>query len=236
MKAIVLPAFAVALALSPGFALEARSAAAPFNPRDLEGVWLEDLPADGHPMMQINYPLNDKYARILKARAALHAQGKTFDGEMNPCVPGPIVRMMTAAVGAPVEIGAVHDDHYIVTKENGSIYRIYMKRGHKGWDDITPGQYGDAVGHWEGDTLVVDSIGLGGNSDIDGVTPHSDKFHVVQHIRRTAADKLEDRLTLDDPLAFTHAIDITVTYTAKPGWEMGEFFCTNDREVSAPAP
>jgi hypothetical protein len=136
--------------------------------------------------------------------------------------------MMTTPV-APLEITERRDDRLVVTKPNGSIYRIYLKRPHLGPDDLTPGLYGDAVAHWEGDTLVVDTIGLGGSQDIDGRTPHSDAMHVVQRLRRVAYDKLENRITIEDPKAFTRPVVGVVTYGLEPELELDEFFCVNDR-------
>jgi hypothetical protein len=46
--------------------------------------------------------------------------------------------------------------------------------------NLQPSWYGDSVGHWEGDTLVVDTVGLNDRTWVDGFgTPHTDKIHVV---------------------------------------------------------
>ncbi|HTK34034.1 MAG TPA: hypothetical protein VL358_01950 [Caulobacteraceae bacterium] len=229
MKSLVIAAIAVSGI--GGVAPPAHAAAPParpaaFGPRDITGVWMQT----GRPQ-QITYPLTPEYQAILAKKLADIAAGKP--AEANPCVPGPLVRMMTLPV-APLEIARVSDDRFVVTKENQSIYRIYLNRGHKSPEDLTQGLYGDAVGHWEGDTLVVDTIGLGGSTEIEGRTPHSDAMHVIQRFRRISADTLENRMTIDDPKAFTHPVEVTATYTAHPDWELGEFFCTNERMVVGP--
>jgi hypothetical protein len=60
------------------------------------------------------------------------------------------------------------------------------------------------VGHWEGDTLVVDSIGFNTKTTLDQVgTPHSEDMHVITRIRRTGPENLEFFITIDDPGTFS---------------------------------
>jgi hypothetical protein len=67
--------------------------------------------------------------------------------------------------------------------------------------------YGESVGHYEGDTLVIDTIGLNDKTDTDRFgTPHSDEIHVVERYRVSADRKtLEVRFTVEDPRFFTTA-------------------------------
>jgi hypothetical protein len=220
MKAVVLSAVIASVCAGQVLAAPAPGAGG-YDPHDLSGVWMQSTRPPVGP-----YPLTPEYAEILKKRMDAIKAGKP--AEANPCVPGPIVRMMTFPT-SPLEIAHIHDDRIIVTKENGSIFRIYLKRPHKDPEDLTQGLYGDAVGHWEGDTLVVDTIGLGGSAEIEGVTPHSDAMHVIQRLRRTDANTLEDRMTVEDSKAFTAPVNVTILYTSHPDWELGEFFCTNER-------
>jgi len=70
--------------------------------------------------------------------------------------------------------------------------------------DLEPSWYGDSVAHWEGDTLVVDTVGLDKRSWVDGFgTPHTDKLHVVERYHLRSPDTLEVSFTVDDPGAFT---------------------------------
>ena len=64
--------------------------------------------------------------------------------------------------------------------------------------------FGDSVAHWEGDTLVVDTVGLDPRSWVDNfATPHTDKLHVVERYRRRDAGNLDVTVQVDDPGAFT---------------------------------
>ena len=70
--------------------------------------------------------------------------------------------------------------------------------------DLKPSWYGDSVGHWEGDTLAVDTVGLDKRSWVDGFgTPHTDQLHVVERYHLRNPDTLEVSFTVDDPGAFT---------------------------------
>ena len=70
--------------------------------------------------------------------------------------------------------------------------------------DPDPSWYGYSVGKWDGDTLVVDTIGFNNKSWIDGNGhPHSDEMHVVERYRRVDHDTLELTMTIDDPKAYT---------------------------------
>jgi hypothetical protein len=117
-------------------------------------------------------------------------------------------------------------------KENvGALYRVYLNRPHKPADELYPLFYGDSVGHWEGNVLVVDTVSLGATSAFDLITPHSDALHVVQHLRRRSYDTLEDEITFDDPKALTMPITATAVFKLHTDWELEEYECTNERLI-----
>ena len=67
-----------------------------------------------------------------------------------------------------------------------------------------PSWYGESVGHWEGDTLVVDTVGLNAKTFVDNYrTPHTEKLHVVERYRLVQDGKvLEVNLRVEDPDTF----------------------------------
>lgn len=78
---------------------------------------------------------------------------------------------------------------------------------------VKPSWFGDSVAHWDGDTLVVDTVGLDKRSWVDVFgTPHTDKLHVVERYRRTAPDGLNVTINVDDPGAFTTPWSAVITY------------------------
>jgi hypothetical protein len=230
MKSVVLAAIAASTFAGSALAAPAAQPAAAarpdsraYNPRNLAGVWTHATrPNFGR------FPLTPEYEAILKKREEDEKAGRPYVRGGNPCIPGPLVMMMSLPTG-PLEFAPINDERMLIAKSNGSIYRVYFNRPHPAPEDVEPTLFGDAVGHWEGDTLVIDSVGLGGAGDIEGRTPHSDATHVVQRIRRTAFDKLENQITIEDPIAFTRPVTGVVTYNLTPNIELAEFYCTNDR-------
>jgi len=118
-----------------------------------------------------------------------------------------------------LNLGVLHD-----------IRRVYIDgRGHT--PDADSSFSGDSVGHWEGDTLVVETIALRGGTLDRGGIPFSDKLKVVERFRRTAPNKIEDKMTLVDPEAFQEPFQFTRTYTQMPaGSRFEEYICENNRD------
>ena len=91
----------------------------------------------------------------------------------------------------------------LVNQEDVEMRRIYLNVPHSA--RVTPSWYGESVGHYEGDSLVVDTIGLNGKTYIDNFrTPHTDKLHVVERFRMIDGGKgLEASIHVEDAGAFT---------------------------------
>jgi hypothetical protein len=99
-------------------------------------------------------------------------------------------------------------------------------------DDANPTWYGHSVGHWEGKTLVVDTVGLNDKFWLDSAgTPHTEKLHLIERYTRTDYNTLQRVVTIDDPGTFTKPFE--VTYTAKlgePDSEIIEYFCIENNQ------
>jgi hypothetical protein len=88
---------------------------------------------------------------------------------------------------------------------------------------------GDSRAHWEGDTLVVDTINLREDTNMDRYgSPHSDATTIVERIRLAEPDVLENRVTVNDPKAFTKPWEYTIRYrrAGKGNDELHENTCT----------
>ena len=208
-------------------AKEAAHKARSFDPRDLRGIWMQtrDRPFK-------SYPYNAEYEAILQQRKADEAAGKPFQVSQDRCLPAGLAASMTTGA-YPIEIFYQKGNQEIlIQKENlGAQYRVFLNRGHKSADELYPLFYGDSVGHWEGDVLVVDTISLGATSALDLIAPHSDALHVIQRFHRVSYDTLEDELTFDDPKALTHPVKGVAIYKYQPDWEFEEYECTNERLI-----
>ena len=92
---------------------------------------------------------------------------------------------------------------------------------------------GDSIGWYEGDTLVVDTVGLNEKTWIDrGGLPHSDQLHVIERIRRPKHEALEVTITIDDPKAYTKTWSGYRNYKLEPTWNIKEFICADNADYN----
>ena len=96
---------------------------------------------------------------------------------------------------SPDKVTLIHDG-------NAEMRHIWLDAGH--YDNLRPTGYGESVGHYEGDTLVVDTVGLNDRTYLDNWrTPHSDKLHVTERWRPIEnGEQLEVLITIEDPETF----------------------------------
>ena len=142
------------------------------------------------------------------------------------CLPPGMPAMMSMPYG--MEVMQTKDKITFFSELNDALRRVYLdgrKPSAKVLDDPTYAGY--STGHWEGDTLVVDTIALHPNSFIEGFSPHSDAMTVKERIRFVGPGVLEDRITVNDPKALTKPWETVRTYRkAMPGNdELREFAC-----------
>lgn len=123
-----------------------------------------------------------------------------------------------------------------------SYYRLIPTDGRKHSDDPDPSFFGEEVGHWDGDTLVVDSIGFKDDKVwIDeNANPHSDQLHVVERWTRPDADHIHVETLIEDPKFYTKPFTYQRTWLAgKPDQILGEYSCSEnniDRDHLGPGP
>ena len=108
---------------------------------------------------------------------------------------------------------------------------IYMDgRPHPG--DLDPTFNGHSIGRWDGDTLVVDTVGIKTSLTMGMGINHSDKLHIVEriHLAKNDADTLTDEMTIDDSLALEKPWRLSLSYKRSRTDELIEFVCEeNDR-------
>jgi hypothetical protein len=121
----------------------------------------------------------------------------------------------------------------IVLSEDIFTYRqIHMDgRGHP--KDADPTWMGHSIGHWEGDTLVVDTANFNDKSWMPFGRPHTEQLRVVERIRRPDEGHLEYEFTVDDPATFTRPWTVKYATTLLAGDEIGEYICTeNEQDIT----
>ena len=105
-------------------------------------------------------------------------------------------------------------------------YRTIYLDGRKHPEKLTPSYYGHSIGWWEGDTLVVDSVGYSEGFWLDrGQLPHTEKLHLIEKYTRTALDTMKYELTIDDPGAYTAPFTGTSNLRWENGTELFEYVC-----------
>src|SRR5438105_2170192 len=155
------------------------------NPPDLSGAWGPYRGGRGAdpklaPPPATPIVLKPEYAKPYEARRAAEAEanrrGEPLVSAGVLCVPYGVPSMMSVAI-YPVEIIQTPKQVTIVAEAFSEVRRIYVDKPQLKIDDVPPGYYGRSVGHWEGDTLAVDTVGIKESVQYQRM-PHSDQIHI----------------------------------------------------------
>lgn len=204
---------------------------------DFSGVWGPYRGARGADPKLAAVPagpivLKPEYAKTYDARRAAEAAGNQRGEPLATssvlCVPYGVPSMMSVAV-YPIEILQTGRQVTIIAEAFSEVRRIYLNKPQSKIDEVPPGYYGRSVGRWEGETLVVDTVGIRESVQYQRV-PHSDQMRITERIQLVAPDILHDQITIEDPVVLEKPITYTLAYRRMPDYEMVEFVCDNNRE------
>jgi hypothetical protein len=113
--------------------------------------------------------------------------------------------------------------------EYDHVVRYIYTDGRKHPAGLKTSYNGHSIGHWEADTLVVDTIGFNGKNWLDRVGhPESTQMHIVERIRRTDEKTLQVDLTFDDAKSYTKPWPAQILFKAHPEWEIMEHVCEDN--------
>jgi hypothetical protein len=206
----------VCLAVTPASAAQNSPARARAFARlpDWSGMWLTDTwisdvngrpKGEKPPVPQFagHPPYNPAWDAEYRKRA-----GAAGEGVGKNCI---IDFPATMESPQPFEL-IVTPEETVYTAGDGTFRHIYTDgRGHPA--DVWPTVTGHSIGHWEHQTLVVDTIARSPGPDrFMGRAAYSEKARFSERIRMTGKDSMEDQMTIDDPVAFTHPWTVTLTY------------------------
>lgn len=190
---------------------------------DLTGVWMERK-------FQPKMYLNGDPPLLSWAETKFKAINVTTDDPNLDCLPEGVPRVMF--IPLPMEIIQI-PGRVLMVQEAWSQWRRIYTDGRQHPKDLDATFMGHSIGKYEGDTLVVDTIGFNEKTWLDHVgLPHSDALHVVERIRRVDHNTLQDDFTIDDPKTFTKTWTAQQLYDLKPDWEIAEFVCDNNKYAS----
>lgn len=149
------------------------------------------------------------------------------------CLPPGIPRLMNTPF--PMQIYQLTDRILQVYEGGAHMWRIiYMDgRAHPKGDQLNPTYLGHAVGHWEGDTLVVDVVGFNDRTWLDAAGhPHTEQLHVIERYTRLDTDTLHYQVTIDDPGAYAKPWTVGWKIAWQRGWDPLEYVCQeNNKDV-----
>lgn len=211
--------------------------AAKASPRaDISGTW-ERTPDDwfgedpddpvhpGGPM-----PLKPAYAReyaeLKKRQAAANEAGTPLVTTSSRCLPEGMPVMMAALF--PIEI--IHDDKQVIVLGEylQQVRRIVLDEPMPALKDLDPSYQGYSRGHWEGDTLVVQTRGVRTDDVMFYDVPHGSEMTITERLRLKSPDLLENQVQIDDPQVLTGPYRFTFDYK-RSDYRIHEYVCENNQ-------
>ena len=159
---------------------------------------------------QPTFPMGDPNAPILKpwAREVIRKTnetilaGKPMFSLHATCRPAGVPDFLLLPMTIPMYIVQGPKEVLLILEDFGDVRRVYLNAKHS--PHLKPSWYGEAIGHYEGDTLVVDTIGFNDKTPVDHFqTPHTTQLHVVERYHLIDGGKtLEVNVHVEDPGAF----------------------------------
>jgi hypothetical protein len=172
-------------------------------------------------------PLHD-WARALTNFRHLNSLA---DEPHTRCKPSPGPRQFVTPYGIEIVDMPELKRIYILDVGGPHTFRtIFMDgRPHPSGKDLNLTYYGHSIGRWEGDTLVIDTVGINERSwmNRDGI-PHTDRLHLIERVTRTDFNTLKYEVTIDDPGAFRETWNSGFSLGWSPGVEMFEYLCQDN--------
>jgi hypothetical protein len=191
---------------------------------DLTGVWVGGLPvgniAQGMP--------NKEPVPMLPATKAKMASHQAKDDPQAQCLPVPPPR----ATPYPWRI-VVTPTHAFFLYEMYDYRQVFMDgRKHPPLDELDPTWKGHSIGWWEGDTLVIDTVGFNGKIWLDN-TGHvsTDKLHTIERYTRKDLGNMDIQITIDDPGAYAKPFTVNGVARLMPKEdELLEYICNENNQ------
>src|SRR5262245_10569142 len=194
---------------------------------DLSGMWQAEANPYRFDLIQ---DLQDEVVFRPAAEATFLPRVKDFrhDDPLTNCLPGgpsDMINTMYRIMQSPAILAVLYES------PTGRYRQIYMD-GRKLPDDPNPTWLGYSVGHWEGDTLVVESAGFNDRTWLDRAGhPHSEKLRVNERFRRVDFGHMKYQITFNDPETLTKPLTLSLAVNFRPDTDMLESVCNeNNRD------
>jgi hypothetical protein len=185
---------------------------------DLTGIW------NGQRIVSQDGPAMLPWAEKLLAQRATTNYADDLEARCLPGGPPRAAPYHTSLVSTPKLV-------LMLFEGNTHMFRQFFVDGSDHPKNLKPTWYGDSRAHWDGDTLVVDTIGYNDKFwfDFDG-HPHSEMLHTIERYTRTDAGTLVIETTIDDPVDYTKPFKMTFTARTQPNGELTEYICQENQQ------
>lgn len=208
---------------------------------DWSGLWERDRRAQGWPYPfdlddpangPTSAPLTPEYRAKFDKKMADFAKGIEWDN-LSYCLPAGFPRWLTEP--RPREFILRPEEAWLSTEQQSEFRRVYTDgRGHVPDDEAYPLWEGDSVGFWDGDTLVVHTNNLKEGQYQRQQPDYSDQVTTVEEIRKVGPDRIEDRVTVYDPVSLTRPWTTVQSYhriTDAPTLRVNMWSCSENNNV-----
>jgi hypothetical protein len=147
------------------------------------------------------------------------------------CLPQGLTRSMNSPF--PIEIFQTAK-RVAVLYEAWNVFHVIPTDGRGFPKNVEPTWMGTSIGKWDGDTLVVDTIGFNGKTRLDTVGhPLTEQLHVTEGYTRADSKHLAYEVVVDDPKAYSTPWKNVRIFTLRPDWEIMEYSCEeNNRDLT----
>ena len=232
----------VLLAVSVPFLVVLAHAQDASQREQLGGTWTISFAVGGNPgavagarLPQPDPLLRPEYQAIWEARRTAireaDERGQPLVSASTFCLPQGMPAVMGGGGPFPMEILLSNGQVTIIQEAYNQVRRIYLDQAQLSLDDIEPGFFGRSVGHWEGATLVVDTIGIKESVEFRNV-PHTVDMRITERISLVSTDVLRDEITIEDPAVLEEPWYIVFQFSRLPGYEIMEYICEDNREYA----
>jgi hypothetical protein len=154
---------------------------------------------------------------------------KPDDGDYTgACLPFGLMRSMNS----PDPIQVMQSKEYLaLLYEQNTWFKVFPLDGSAHDPKKTATWFGDSIGHWEGDTLVVDTTNFNGRTRLDtNGHPHSDALHIIERFQRTDLGHINYEVVVDDPKTYTEKWKNVRTFNLRPDWQIMEYSCEENNK------
>jgi hypothetical protein len=176
-------------------------------------------------------PLKPEYKAQWEAHrkevADAEAAGKPLYSDYTACLPDGMPAMMMGMF--PMEVLQTPGQVTIIQEAYNQVRRVYMGAQLPSFEDAEPLFWGHSTGKWEGDTLVVKTIGIKDNVRFRDA-PHGSKMVIMERLKLLSPEMMEDQVTVTDPDYFTGPWQWRWVYQRMKDYKMLEYVCESNRE------